>query len=281
MDRYAVIGHPVAHSRSPWIHAEFARQTGQQLTYDRIDVPPAAFAEAVHGFFDQGGLGLNVTVPHKEAAYALASMRGPEAAAARAVNTLSRAPTGGLRGDNTDGRGLVRDLTANLGWPITGRRVLLVGAGGAARGVLAPLLDQAPAALWLVNRTPERARALVAEAGCAVDVMAGGFDLLADAAPFDLIINATSAGLDDAAPALPEACIGQASRGYDMLYGPGTTAFQRWVQARGVREPPAQGLGMLVEQAAESFALWRGVRPETPLVLAALRAQLGIAPVTG
>ncbi|MCC5861178.1 MAG: shikimate dehydrogenase [Gammaproteobacteria bacterium] len=281
MDRYAVIGHPVAHSRSPWIHAEFARQTGERLSYDRIDVPAEGFAAAVQRFFAEGGCGLNVTVPHKETAFALAAVHGLEAAAAHAVNTLSRGPAGALRGDNTDGRGLVRDLTANLGWPIAGQRVLLVGAGGAARGVLAPLLAQAPAALWLVNRTPARAQALVAQAGRSAAVTAGGFDLLAGAAPFDLIINATSAGLDAAAPALPDSCIDRRSRCYDMLYGPGVTAFQYWAQARGVHTPAAQGLGMLVEQAAESFAIWRGVRPETGPVLARLRAQLGGAPVSG
>lgn len=274
MDRYAVIGHPVAHSRSPWIHAEFARSTGQALTYGRIDAPPDAFATTVCSFFDQGGRGLNVTVPHKEAAFALAAAHGPEAQVAGAVNTLSLAADGTLRGDNTDGRGLVRDLTVNLHWPVTGQRVLLIGAGGAARGVLAPLLAEHPGVLWVVNRTAARAHALLEQAGAPAGLVAGGFDLLSGAPPFDLLINATSAGLSEGAPAVPETCIGPASRCYDMLYGASATPFQRWARGQGVREAPAQGLGMLVEQAAESFAIWRGVRPETAAVLATLRRQL-------
>ena len=272
MDRYAVIGHPVSHSRSPWIHAQFARQTGQALSYGMLDAAPEDFVGTVQAFFAGGGLGLNVTLPHKEAACALAEVLAPAARAAGAVNTLALDDAGRLVGDNTDGVGLVRDITGNLGWRIAGRRVLLAGAGGAARGVIAPLLAETPARLCIANRTVARAETLVAHFGRPAGLEALGFDALADEAPFDLLINATSAGLAGEVPSLPDACLASGAACYDMLYGPGVTPFQRWAQARGV--PAAQGLGMLVEQAAESFRLWRGVRPDTGPVLAQLRVLL-------
>jgi shikimate dehydrogenase len=278
MDRYAVIGHPVSHSRSPWIHAQFALQTHQALTYVTLDAAPADFAATVQRFFADGGRGLNVTLPHKQAAHALAEVLSPVAREAGAVNTLSRDAQGRLCGDNTDGVGLVRDLTVNLGWQIADRRVLLIGAGGAARGVLGPLLAQSPAELWLVNRTEARAEALLSDFGAPACMFASGFDLLTGHGAFDLLINATSAGIDDAAPALPDGCIADYSLCYDLLYAAGQTAFQRYALANGA-DAAEQGAGMLVEQAAESFRIWRGVRPDTAPVLAALRRQLASADV--
>lgn len=271
-DRYAVIGHPVAHSRSPFIHERFARQTGQVLTYDRIDASPAQFESVVSRFFAEGGKGLNVTLPHKQAAVALCAQLTPRAQTAGAVNTLGLLPDGRLLGDNTDGAGLVRDLIVNLGVAIAGRRLLLLGAGGASRGVLAPLLGLRPSEMVIANRTPERARALSAEfsshgpsTGCAFEAVPAG--------QYDLIINATSASLAGEALPLPPGVVGAHTFCYDMAYGRDDTAFIRWAQARGCTRS-AMGLGMLVEQAAESFHVWRGVRPDTASVLAALKAEL-------
>ncbi len=273
MDRYAVIGHPVAHSRSPWIHGRFAQQTGESLSYEAIDVAPDAFVAGVREFFADGGCGMNVTVPHKQAACALAEALSPAARAAGAVNTLMRNDAGRLLGDNTDGAGLVRDLRVNLGWEIADRRVLMLGAGGAARGVLAPFLSQRPAALLLINRTPARAEQLLAEAGDPPDVRAGGYAALQGAGAFDVLINATSAGIDGDTPPLPTECVAEHSLCYDMLYGAGPTPFQRWAVQHGAAAAE-QGLGMLVEQAAESFRLWRGVSPDTTAVLRELRNLL-------
>ena len=268
-DRYAVIGNPIAHSKSPAIHAAFARQTGQDLIYDRILGDPDDFAGEVHRFMAAGGLGLNVTVPFKEPAWALADERSPGAELAGAVNTLIRLADGRLRGDNTDGVGLVRDLADNHGFRFTGARVLLLGAGGAARGVLRPLLKTGLERLVIANRTATRARELAALAAACGPVTGCGLDDLAGEA-FDLIINATSAGLADAVPPIPSDCLAPDGWTYDMLYGDAPTTFQRW----GLDHNAAQtldGLGMLVEQAAESFRLWRGVRPDTASVIARLR----------
>jgi shikimate dehydrogenase len=266
-DRYAVFGHPVAHSRSPWIHERFARLTGQHLVYGSLDVPPEAFANALQEFLAGGGKGLNITLPHKLAAFAAADALTGRARRAGAVNTLANR-TAGLLGDNTDGAGLLRDLQENLGIAITGRRVLLVGAGGAARGALPALLDAGPEEVLVANRSADRARALAADFaaagpvhGCALDAAAG---------PFDLIVNATSASLAGEVPALPAAVVGTATFCYDMAYGSGPTAFMRWAHANGAAGA-SDGVGMLVEQAAESFELWRGVRPPTEAVLAELR----------
>jgi len=293
-DRYAVMGHPVAHSRSPFIHAEFARRTDQALTYTAIDVEPGRFAEAVGAFRADGGRGLNVTLPFKEEAWALADCATSRAVRARAANTLwfegDRS-----HGDNTDGVGLIRDLRVNHGLAIAGRRVLLVGAGGAARGVVGALLDERPAELLLANRTVARARALCASLDqfsgdqfsgdqFSGDQFPGGFE--GDAAPsieavgfeglagrrFDLVINATSASLGGAVPPLPEGVLAPGACAYDLMYGREPTAFVRWARARGARAA-LDGLGMLVEQAAESFLRWRGVRPETAPVIARLRGQ--------
>lgn len=260
-DRYAVIGHPIAHSRSPRIHAAFAAAAGQHLTYDRIDAAPEAFEGIVRDFFDDGGCGLNVTLPHKEAAARLADRLTGRARLAGAVNTLARQPDGTLLGDNTDGAGLMADL-ARLGIAVQGARVLVLGAGGATRGILGPLLEAQPAQLVVANRTAARATALAAAfagvQGCGYDALAS----LVVAGPFDLVIHATSLGLQGEVPPLPQGVIGPASVAYDLGYGAGDTPFVRWARARGVTRAE-QGLGMLIEQAAESFFLWRGVRPDT------------------
>ncbi|RMG30069.1 MAG: shikimate dehydrogenase [Gammaproteobacteria bacterium] len=270
-DRYAVMGHPIAHSLSPRIHAAFAQQTGQDLVYEAIDVPPGAFAEAVARFRAEGGQGLNVTVPHKEAAYRLARRHRPRAEEAGAANTLWWEGES-LVADNTDGVGLVRDLTDNLGFAPAGRRILLVGAGGAAQGVVGPLLDLRPAALHIVNRTVARAEHLAARfASRGLPITAGGFDTLAGAPPWDLVVHATAAGLEGAVPPLPPSVIGPQTLAYDMMYRrDGETPFVRWARDQGAARA-VDGLGMLVEQAAEAFFLWRGVRPRTRPVLEGLR----------
>jgi shikimate dehydrogenase len=271
MDHYAVIGNPIAHSKSPRIHAEFARQTGQALDYGRILGEAETFAETVRAFFADGGRGLNVTVPFKEAAWRLAQERSPRAELAGAVNTLIALPGGRLGGDNTDGAGLVRDLVDNHGFAFPGRRVLVVGAGGATRGVLRPLLETGLGGLTIANRTATKAQDLATlaaglgpVAGCGLDGLAGQ--------RFDLIVNATSAGLEGAVPEIPDDCLASGGWSYDMLYGDAPTPFCRWGQAHGAARV-LDGLGMLVEQAAESFQLWRGVRPQTAPVMALLRAE--------
>ena len=270
-DRYAVIGNPVAHSRSPAIHARFARQTGQDLAYDRLPAPLDGFIATVEAFRAAGGRGLNVTVPFKVEAFAYCTRRSARATAAGAVNTLSFRDDG-VHGDNTDGVGLVRDVEGRLGFRLAGARVLLLGAGGAARGVLAPLLDAGIARLTVANRTPARARELAALAGDP-RVLGCGFDGLAAGECFDLVVNATSTGLGDAAPAIDEARYAGVRLAYDMVYGARPTAFMRQAAAQGC-PTVSDGLGMLVEQAAESFFIWRGVRPQTEPVYQALREEL-------
>ena len=274
MDRYAVIGNPIAHSKSPAIHAAFAAQTGQTLTYEALLAPLDGFAATVADFRAAGGRGCNVTVPFKLEAFALAERRSPRAQAAGAVNTL-KFDADGIYGDNTDGAGLVRDLTHNLDCPLAGRRILLLGAGGAARGVMLPLLAATPARLTLANRTVARAETLVAEfaAGAGSTPLAAcGFADLAGS-QFDVVINATAASLADEAPPLPPGLYAAGALAYDMMYGRGDTAFLAAARSDGAARL-ADGLGMLVEQAAESFLLWRGVRPATAPVLAELRRQI-------
>lgn len=266
-DRYAVIGNPVAHSKSPWIHAEFARATGQRIEYGRIEAPLEAFARTVAAFRAAGGRGCNVTLPFKAEAYALATDPTPRARAARAANTLRFDDGGdGVAADNTDGAGLVNDLERNLRRPIAGQRVLLMGAGGAAQGVLGPLLEARPAALVVANRTAGRARELAARFPGS---RGGGYDALAGER-FDLVVNATSAGLAGEAAPLPGGVFAPGALAYDMVYGRDTPFL---AAARAAGAATADGLGMLVEQAAESFFFWRGVRPDTRTVLAALRAD--------
>ncbi len=269
-DRYAVIGHPIDHSRSPVIHQLFARQTGENITYEAIDAPREGFEIAVRGFRAAGGKGLNITVPHKRAAFALCEELGTEAAQAGAVNTISFRADGRLRGDNTDGIGFIRDLTENLEQPIEGRSVLVLGAGGAARGILPPLLAAEPAVLVLANRTIERAEAMLTELGSPPDLEASSFEALQGHKPFDVIVNATSAGLRGEQPPFPPSCIGSDSVCYDLAYSLKDTPFVQWARAHHALKA-AQGWGMLVEQAAESFWIWRGVRPDTQPILAQLR----------
>jgi len=269
-DRYAVIGQPVAHSRSPWIHAQFARQTGEQLTYSALEIAPAELPQRLREFFAEGGQGLNVTVPHKQAVVPLLDELSEAARIAGAVNVISRTRAGRLRGDNTDGSGFVRDLVRNLGVTVTGLRVLLLGAGGAARGLLAPLLALAPAELAIANRSRDRALQLARDFAGRGMLRGCGFDELGST-PFELIINATAAGLAQQLPPLPLAVLESAAVCYDLVYAGGDTPFVRWAREHGVARC-ADGTGMLVEQAADSFEIWRGIRPETAAVLAAISA---------
>jgi len=266
-DQYAVFGNPIAHSKSPRIHALFAQQTGQDMHYEAILAPPGDFVGSLRAFADDGGCGANVTVPFKEEAFRLCSGRTARAEAAGAVNTLLIAD-GIVVGDNTDGVGLVRDIENNLRFPIAGKRVLLLGAGGAARGVILPLLDESPASLVIANRTEDKARKLAdsfaAEANGALSWST--FGSLANQS-FDLIINATSAGLDNAELPLPASIFNSGCLAYDMMYGRDTPFM---LQARRAGAQVHDGLGMLVEQAAEAFYVWRGVRPDTAPVLATL-----------
>ncbi|MEE8248711.1 MAG: shikimate dehydrogenase, partial [Gammaproteobacteria bacterium] len=259
-DRYAVVGHPVEHSRSPLIHQLFARQTGEELIYERIDVSPEDLEVAVRGFGAAGGKGLNVTAPHKEAVFELSTECGEAADRAGAVNTLTFLPGGGMRGDNTDGSGFMHDLTTNHEQQVADKRVLILGAGGATRGILAPLLEAKPAEVVLANRTLERAEALVERFEASGDFTACQFDDLEDREPFDLVINATSAGRGGESPPFPPSCIGSTSFCYDLAYGLKGTPFVTWARKHGAGEA-VQGWGMLVEQAAESYQIWRGMRP--------------------
>jgi shikimate dehydrogenase len=268
-DQYGVIGHPVAHSWSPFIHGMFARQTGESLVYRLHDVLPEDFRTYVLDFFARGGRGLNVTVPHKVAAAELAHELTPRAARAGAVNTLAVQRDGRLLGDNTDGAGLVHDLRDNLSVNLAGARVLIVGAGGATRGVVAPLLVLRPAEQVIANRTADRARTFAADFQDLGAVHGCGFDELGNGA-FDVIINATSASLAGEVPAIPSSIVRPSSLCYDMAYSKGDTPFLKWSREQGCSRA-VQGWGMLVEQAAESFHLWRGVRPQTAPVLEALR----------
>jgi shikimate dehydrogenase len=273
VDQYGVFGHPVGHSLSPFIHGVFARDTGQQMTYRAYDVAPEEFAERVQAFFADGGRGLNITLPHKIVAVEVAQELTARAAHAAAVNTLALHGDNILLGDNTDGGGLVRDLCDNLGLIITQRRVLILGAGGATRGVLAPLLGLEPAIVVIANRTPERAEALAAAFADLGVTQGVGFEYVGET-PFDLIINATSASLSGDIPPIPAEAIGPQTVCYDLAYGRSAMAFVRWAQQSGCVRA-VQGLGMLVEQAAESFRLWRGIRPQTASVLAALKERIG------
>jgi len=266
--RYAVIGNPVAHSRSPQIHAAFARQTGQSVEYTRIEAPIDGFAEVAGGFFKGGGEGLSVTVPFKAEALALAADATARARLAGAANTLAVRADGTLLADNTDGIGLVRDLTLNLGVGLAGKRILLIGAGGAARGVIGPLLAEAPAALFVANRNGDRSASLASHFSMPGPLDGGGLDEIEGA--WDILINATSAGLHgDELPLDPD-CFAPDALAYDMVYGVETPFM---ALARSLGASVHDGLGMLVEQAAEQFNLWRGVRPETGPVIAELRGN--------
>lgn len=273
-ERYAVIGNPIAHSKSPEIHARFAEQTGQELVYERVLAPLDGFADTVHDFIGRGGKGANVTVPFKLDAYALAMELTARAQAAGAVNTLKfdQAANGGalILGDNTDGVGLVTDIVKNAGVALANKRVLLLGAGGAARGVVLPLLQTNPAELVIANRTASKALELAQRFTAQGNVRVSECSALQG--PFDVIINATSASLSGDLPPVPASVFSQDTFAYDMMYGKEPTVFMRLAAQHGAMA--RDGLGMLVEQAAESFFVWRGVRPETAQVFAALRAAL-------
>ena len=272
-DRYGVFGHPVAHSKSPAIHAAFAAQCGHDLSYEAILAPLDGFADSLCAFVAAGGRGANVTVPFKEEACRLATRLTPRAAQAGAVNTLAF-DSSGMLGDNTDGAGLLRDLSNNLGCRITGQRLLLLGAGGAARGVVGPLLEALPAALVIANRTAARAADLAERFANRGPLRACGYPDLAGES-FDLVINATSASLGGEMPCLPERVFASGSLAYDMMYGRGETPFLLLARTQGA-ERLADGLGMLVEQAAEAFRFWRGVLPDSAPVLAMLRAVAAV-----
>lgn len=277
--RYAVVGNPIAHSRSPAIHAQFAAQTDQDMVYDRLLAPLDGFVATVSAFRAECGRGLNVTLPFKTEAFRLADSLSPRAALAGAVNTLVFDGDRVL-GDNTDGAGLVDDIEHRIRLPLAGARVLLLGAGGAARGVVQPFLAAGIEHLMIVNRTADRAHELVRDLGArlpatdAARLSAGGFDAIAGG--FDILINATSAGLADASPPVPAAAWSGVSLALDMVYAAQPTAFMRAAAEAGCPRIE-DGLGMLVSQAAESFALWRGVRPATLPVYAMLREQLAAA----
>ena len=276
-DRYAVLGNPVAHSQSPFIHAESARQTGQNIEYTRVLCAMDGFADAVRGFAEAGARGCNITMPFKFQAAALAAVVTPRAALAQAANVL-RFDAGGWLADNTDGIGLVRDLQRNAGVPLRGQRLLLVGAGGAAAGVLGPLLDAQPAELRLVNRTPDKAATLVRRhaalaAAQGVALSAGGLDDAGEA--YDVVLNGSTSSLGGLAAPVSERALKVGTLALDMMYGPAARPFMAWAETHGAL--PRDGLGMLVEQAAEAFFLWRGVRPETAAVLQRLHQRLAAA----
>ena len=272
MDRYAVIGNPVAHSKSPQIHDAFAQATGQAMRYERLLAPIDGFAAAVREFAKRGGRGLNVTIPFKVEAYALARERSARAAAALACNTLAWRGDH-WHGDNTDGAGLVLDLKRNLSETIAGRDVLVLGAGGAARGIVGPLLAELPRRLAIANRTHDRAVELAASFEGRGPVGAEPLPSLAGRR-FDIVINTTSVGIDPSAPAAdwPRGMFGANALAYDLNYADATTPFLRWAEQQGAKRR-ADGLGMLIEQAAESFLQWRGVRPDTAPVFRLLRAD--------
>ena len=270
-DRYAVFGHPIGHSQSPRIHRLFAEQTGQTLTYTAEDVTPEIFEPSVKAFFQTGGRGLNCTVPLKELAFRLADTLSDRAQRSKAVNTLALRDDGMIFGENTDGVGLVRDLIHNLGLDLTGQRILILGAGGATRGILEPLLQRQPSRLTIANRTPEKAAQLATEFGDIGPITGGGFATLAGG-DYDLILNATAASLSGDLPDLPPDILAQDGACYDLAYGMEPTAFVRWGLEQ-VARLSVDGIGMLVEQAAEAFHLWRGIRPDTAPVIAELNVS--------
>ncbi|MCX7098319.1 MAG: shikimate dehydrogenase [Methylococcales bacterium] len=272
-DRYAVFGHPIAHSKSPRIHALFAGQTGQALDYGAQDVPAELFSSAVAAFFAEGGKGLNCTIPLKELAWAYADIKTERAQLAKAVNTLALQADGRILGDNTDGLGLVADLTVNHGIRLAGSRVLVLGAGGASRGIIAPLLEQAPSSITLANRTVDKAIGLAGEFAHKGAVIGCGFGDLENQ-QFDLVINATASSLSGSVPPLPDGLLANNAVCYDLAYGNEPTVFVRWGQQQQAAKS-LDGLGMLVEQAAAAFFIWRGIQPQTQPVIALLDAERG------
>ncbi|WP_086135143.1 shikimate dehydrogenase [Methylocaldum sp.] len=272
-DRYAVFGHPIGHSKSPRIHALFAEQTGERLTYTAQDVLPETFEIRVRDFFAGGGKGLNCTVPLKELAWKIADSKSERAERSKAVNTLALRPDGTIYGDNTDGVGLMRDLTVNLGLSLENRRVLLLGAGGASRGIIGPLLERGPSCLVIANRTPDKAVRLAEEFGDLGPIAGCGFSDLGTES-FDLVLNATAASLIGELPDLPKNILRAGGCCYDLAYGTEPTPFVRWGKDVGA-DVSVDGIGMLVEQAAEAFFIWRGIRPETHPVIDILNRERG------
>ncbi len=268
-DRYCVFGNPIAHSKSPMIHAAFAEQTGEDIDYTAMEAPLDDFAGAWRRFIAAGGRGANVTVPFKEQAFTLCDTLSERARRAGAVNTLVVGGDGHTHGDTTDGVGLVRDLEHH-GVDLTGARILVLGAGGAVRGVLEPLLAAGPVSILVANRTGSKAEALAADFKALGVIQGGGFEAVTG--PFDLVVNGTSASLSGDLPPLPDDLFAEGATAYDMMYGAEPTVFLRW--AGGLGALPIDGLGMLVEQAAESFLLWRGKRPLTAAVRERLRRVL-------
>lgn len=271
VDRYGVIGYPVSHSRSPVIHRLFAVQTGQSLQYELLQVPPDKFEQAIRQFQRTGGKGLNVTVPHKRGVLRLCDHLSERARTAGAVNTLSFRDNE-VYGDNTDGIGLLRDLVVNLDLDLDDANVLILGAGGATRGIVEPLLEMRPAALTVANRTIGKAEALVEQFSASGPIAACGFGDVPTDDTYDLIINATSAGVRGETPPYPDEAVSPETFCYDLSYGLKPTPFTVWAREQGAGEA-VMGWGMLVEQAAESFRIWRGVRPDTAPVLKQVRVS--------
>lgn len=271
-DQYAVFGNPIRHSKSPEIHAAFARQSGQDMVYRTHMVEEGLFEESARRFFANGGKGLNITVPCKLDAFSFADTLSDRARRAGAVNTLALQDDGTVYGDNTDGAGIVRDMLENLAWEVSGRRVLILGAGGAVRGILGPLLARKPSHVVIANRTVDKARSLAREfseigevRGCSYDGLAGS--------QFDIIINGTSASMSGELPPLPGQLLADNACCYDMMYAANATPFMHWAAGEAAWAV-SDGLGMLVEQAAESFCIWRGIRPETGPVIELVRESL-------
>ncbi len=272
MDQYRVFGNPIAQSKSPQIHQQFAEQTGESLTYEKQLVDVEGFSAAAKQFFADGGKGLNITVPFKLDAFEFATQLTERAQNAGAVNTLKVLEEGSILGDNTDGQGLVSDMVDNLGWSLEGKNILVLGAGGAVRGVLQPLLEQSPARVVIANRTIAKALTLVREFKRYGKVQACGFVDLNEQ-QFDVVINGTSASLSGDLPPLPDMLLGEDAVCYDMMYGAEPTVFMQWAKQQGAKDI-ADGLGMLVGQAAEAFYVWRGVKPQVKPVITSLRKQM-------
>lgn len=271
VDHYAVFGHPITHSKSPRIHKLFAEQTGQALDYTRQEVPAERFTDSARDFFAAGGKGLNCTVPLKELAWQYADHLSERARLAKAVNTLALRTDGSLFGDNTDGIGLLNDLRLNHGVRVNDVNILILGAGGATRGIIPPLLEQRPAKLTIVNRNIGKAQAIADDFAGLGTVLACDYASL-DGQQYDLIINATSASLSGELPPLPDGLVGPNVTCYDLAYANQPTTFVTWGKANGAALS-IDGLGMLVEQAAEAFYIWRGIRPATAPVIALLHAE--------
>jgi len=271
VDDYAVMGNPISHSKSPSIHSLFAEQTQQSILYTAMHVDTGGFNQAVGNFAATGGKGLNITVPFKQEAWALVSERSERAERAGAVNTI-KIENDQLFGDNTDGIGLVNDLTINHGIELKDKNILLMGAGGAARGVLIPLLKEKPSLLFIANRTPDKAKDLAVDFSDAGNIEGGGYEHIPEI-KFDVVINATAASLQGDLPPLPDSLLNENASCYDMMYGAKATPFMQWAIQHNAKKV-LDGLGMLVEQAAESFYIWRDVKPETKPVIEKLRQEL-------